>query len=116
MDFTQTTNRIDYGVKSLIATDQENKSTVTLERIGLMPMPIDVTMEFTDGSIERYYIPLRMMRGEKPVSNEVRVLDDWTWANPNYEFTINRPKKEIKTVIIDPKNKMADVNKYNNSL
>src|SRR5690606_32716034 len=57
-DFTRTTNTIDYGVKSV-----EGK-TVTLERIGLMPMLIYLTVTYTDGTAADSYIPLQMMRGE----------------------------------------------------
>ena len=113
MDFTQTTNTIDYGISRVYGSD---KSTiVVLERIGLMPMPIDIEVEYTDGTKEQFYIPLQMMRGEKPSTTQRTVLKDWAWAHAYYEFTINKSKSDIKLVTIDPENKMADVNKYNNS-
>ncbi|PNQ74827.1 peptidase M1 [Hanstruepera neustonica] len=105
IDFTQTTNTIDYAVSNV-----EGK-TVSLERIGLMPMPLDVRVTYTDGTSEDYYIPLQMMRGEKPTS--ATIIDDWAWANPNYSFEVS---KEVKAVEIDPKNWMADINRDNNKL
>ncbi|PKQ45983.1 M1 family metallopeptidase [Confluentibacter flavum] len=102
-DFAQTTNTIDYGVKSM------EGNTVTLERIGLMPMPIDVTVTYTDDSTEDFYIPLRMMRGEKPTTATKKT--DWAWAYPTYSF---ETKKAVKSVVIDPKNLMADINRENN--
>jgi aminopeptidase N len=114
MDFAQTTNRIDYGVSRV--GERNGNATVSLRRVGLMPMPIDLTVEFVDGSKASYYIPLLMMRGEKPVGDNITVLKDWAWANPSYTFSIDRPRSEIKSVTIDPENKMADVNKYNNRL
>ncbi len=102
-DFAQTTNTIDYGVKSI------EGNHVTLERIGLMPMPIDVTVTYTDGKTEDFYIPLQMMRGEKPTT--ASLIGDWAWAYPTYTFTA---KKAVKSVEIDPKNLMADINKENN--
>src|SRR5690606_24875951 len=40
IDWTQTTNTIDYGIKQV---SSDGKSTqITLERIGRMPMPIDL--------------------------------------------------------------------------
>ncbi|HBL79952.1 MAG TPA: peptidase M1, partial [Aequorivita sp.] len=49
-DWTQTTNTIDYGIK---AVESEGESTkITLERIGLMPMPIDLYVTYEDGSQE----------------------------------------------------------------
>ncbi|AUP79479.1 M1 family metallopeptidase [Flavivirga eckloniae] len=102
-DFAQTTNTIDYGVKSV-----EDK-TITLERIGLMPMPIDVTVTYTDDTTEDFYIPLQMMRGEKPTS--ATIIADWAWAYPEYAFEAS---KAVKSVQIDPKGMMADVDKKNN--
>ncbi|MEJ2112637.1 MAG: M1 family metallopeptidase [Flavobacteriaceae bacterium] len=114
IDWTQTTNNIDYGIKSV--EENNGVTTVNLERIGLMPMPLDIQVEYADGSKELFYIPLQMMRGEKP-SNEPRtVLKDWAWAYPAYGFTINRSKEEIKSIVIDPKGLMADINRVNNKI
>ncbi|MEQ3500806.1 M1 family metallopeptidase [Tenacibaculum sp. SSH1-16] len=103
-EWTQTTHTIDYGIKSV------NGKEITLERIGQMPMPIDVEVTYTDGSKESFNIPLRMMRGEK--STNATVITDWTFAHPTYTFTA---KKEVKSVEIDPSKLMADVNQENNS-
>jgi hypothetical protein len=104
IDFAQTTNTIDYAVKSV----EGNK--VTLERIGLMPMPLDVTVTYADGSTEDFYIPLRMMRGAKSTSATVK--DNWAWAYPTYSLETS---KAVQSVKIDPKELMADVKKDNNS-
>ncbi|MDO6811585.1 M1 family metallopeptidase [Tenacibaculum soleae] len=103
-EWTQTTHTIDYGVKSV------NGKEVVLERIGRMPMPIDVEVTYTDGSKETFNIPLRMMRGEKPT--KATVITDWTWAHPTYTFATS---KEVKSVEIDPSKLMADINQENNS-
>ncbi|WP_430467125.1 M1 family metallopeptidase [Winogradskyella ouciana] len=105
IDFGQTTNTIDYAVKAV-----EGKS-ITLERIGLMPMPIDLSVTYTDGSTEEFYIPLQMMRGEKPTS--ATTIEDWAWAMPTYTFEAN---KAVKSVEIDSSQMMADVKRENNSL
>lgn len=104
IDFAQTTNTIDYGVKAV-----EGKS-ITLERIGLMPMPIDLTVTYTDGSTEEFYIPLQMMRGEKPTS--ATIINDWAWAMPTYTFEAN---KAVKSVEIDASQMLADVKRENNT-
>ncbi len=113
-DWARTTNTIDYGVKTV--DDAEGKTTITLERIGLMPMPIDLYVMYEDGSQELFYIPLRMMWGEKPnpFENLTRtVLDDWAWAYPTYSFDIENGKK-VKSVMIDATQRMADINPENN--
>lgn len=104
-EWTQTTHTIDYGIKSV------NGREVTLERIGKMPMPIDVEVTYKDGSKEMFNIPLRMMRGEKKSS--ATKLDDWTFAHPTYSFSTS---KDVKSVQIDPSGLMADINVDNNTV
>ena len=104
IDFAQTTNTIDYGVKSV------EGNTVTLERIGAMPMPIDLAVTYEDGTKENFYIPLQMMRGEKPT--KATVINDWAWAYPTYTFKAN---KAVKAIEIDPSQLMADVKRENNT-
>ena len=114
-DWTQTTNTIDYGIKAVEAEGQKTK--VSMERLGLMPMPIDILVLYNDGTQETYYAPLRMMYGEKenPYTNLKRtVLPDWPWANTNYDFILDRSLNNIKAIVLDPSQLMADVNEENN--
>lgn len=113
--FVQTTKTIDYGLESVLGDN--DKTVVNLERIELMPMPLDIVVEYADGSSELYYIPLRMMRGEKPAENNMErtVLEDWPWVDPEYNFTIAKPASEIKQITIDPSQRLADINRENNS-
>ena len=116
-DWTQTTNTIDYGIAAV--TENGENTAVSLERIGRMPMPIDLLVEYADGTKESFYIPLRMLYFEKANPNpEIKrtVLSDWTWANPKYEFSISKPKSTIKKITIDPSGLMADVQLKNNSV
>jgi hypothetical protein len=119
IDWTQTTNTIDYGIKEVDeATNNLQQTAIFLERIGRMPMPIDVLVEYIDGTQETFYIPLRMMNFEKenPTPSIRRtVLKDWAWGNPNYSFEIPKSKTTIKKVTLDPSGLMADVKKENNS-
>jgi len=115
IDWAETTNTIDYGIKDV--ADNAGKTTVTLERIGRMPMPIDLKVDYTDGTSENFYIPLRMMNFIKPNPNPNQkrtVLEDWAWAQSNYSFTIDKNKTAIKKITIDPSGLMADVKQTNN--
>ena len=103
-EWTQTLHTIDYGVKSV------NGKTITLERIGKMPMPMDVEVVYQDGTIESFNIPLEMMRGNKPTISTV--LEDWGWAYPTYSFEVS---KEVKSIVIDKSGLMADINSENNT-
>lgn len=113
-DWTQTTNTIDYGVKDAVAL--EGQTIVTLERIGLMPMPVEVQVLMKDGRKKEYYIPLQMMRGERPLRNNETLLEDWAWAYPEYRFTVDVNPAKIESITIDVNKETADINKENNQL
>jgi len=117
-DWTQTLNTIDYGIKMVESTTDSVKNTgVYIERIGRTPMPLDVLVEYIDGSKEIFYIPLRMMFFEKenPTLEIKRtVLPESTWANPNYFFEIPKEKLTIKKITLDVSGLMADVKRENN--
>ncbi|MFD1293118.1 M1 family metallopeptidase [Lutibacter holmesii] len=103
-EWTETKHTIDYAVAKV------EGSTITLARAGAMPMPIDVTVTYADGTSENFNIPLQMMRGTKPTS--ATILKDWAWAYPTYTFTT---KKDVVKVEIDPSGMMADIDKANNT-
>jgi hypothetical protein len=114
-DWTQTTNTIDYGIKNIVS--EKEKTTITIERIGLMPMPIDIKVTYEDGKMDNFYIPLQMMRTNKPnprIGESWTVLPDWAWAYPNYSFVLKKDKR-IKSIVIDDSGLMADINLENNT-
>ena len=113
-DWTQTTNTIDYSVKDAVAL--EGQTIITLERIGLMPMPVEVQVLMKDGRKKEYYIPLQMMRGERPLRNNETLLEDWAWAYPEYRFTVDVNPAKIESITIDVNKETADINKENNQL
>lgn len=112
-DWTRTTNTVDYAIKSV--EEEDNQTRVILERIGVMPMPVDVKVTYKDGTTEDVYIPLQMMRWEKPGFEENEIREDWAWAYPTYSFTLEKPKSQVASVEIDPGQMMADVNRENNT-
>ncbi|MEP6261260.1 MAG: M1 family metallopeptidase [Gillisia sp.] len=111
MDWAQTTNTIDYGIKDVAVKD--GKTKVILERIGNMPMPIDLKVTYTDGTEEIVYIPLQMMRWVKPAEGDLsrKVAARWPWAHPTYELSLDKP---VSGIIIDESGLMADINRENN--
>lgn len=112
MDWAQTTNTIDYGIKDV--TVKDGKTNVILERIGNMPMPIDLKVTYTDGTEEIVYIPLQMMRWVKPAEGDLtrKVAARWAWAHPTYELSLEKP---VSGIIIDESGLMADINRENNT-
>ncbi|MHA7128457.1 M1 family metallopeptidase [Algoriphagus namhaensis] len=115
--FVFSTKTIDYGIKAV--NELSDATEITLERIGLMPMPVDVVITYTDGSQEQLYFPLAIMRGDKP--NEAgmpeRILtEDWPWTHYTKTVKIDRQKSQIKSIEIDPSGRMADIERDNNKM
>ena len=114
-DWTQTTNQIDYAIKNV--ESRKKKSVITLERIGLMPMPLEILVRYKDGNEEFYYIPISLMRGEKSkpeYADKWIQLKDWSWAYKKYEFEIKSKMESIKSIDINPTGLLADVDTSNN--
>ncbi len=83
-----------------------------------MPMPVDLTVTYEDGTKEVYNIALRIMRGNKTMptrGGEMKVLEDWPWTHPEYELNIPATSKKIKSIEIDPSERMADIDRANNT-
>ena len=114
--FVYSTKTIDYAVGDINIID--GKTTITVKRIGKMPMPVDVLLTFKDGTKELHYIPLNLMYGEKPAEDSTpRIIHkEWNWTNPEYIFETTRGIKEIKSIEIDPSQRLADLNRNNNKL
>ncbi len=113
--FVESTNSIDYGISKVEPLN--NKTIITLNRIGDMPMPLDVRIDTKEGPIS-YNIPLRIMRGNKTSDSflsDFKVISDWPWVYTHYEFELPISKKEITKITIDPSGRLADVNQENNS-
>lgn len=109
-----TTKTVDYAIKNVIADG--TKTNVLLQRVGEMPMPIEVTVETEKGKTI-YYIPLEVMRGAKNPENETEKWvqsTDWPWTYEFYELEVKIPFGEIKRITIDASEKLADINRKDN--
>jgi len=108
-----TTKTIDYGVASIVS--DIDSSEITLFNKGEMPMPVEVEIMYADSTLEKYYIPLRLMRGTIDDPN-VFLLSDWPWTYPYYSFKVANGGSRILKVSVDPEAQTADVNRRNNEL
>ena len=112
--YLNTTNSIDYAIEDIDETDTETQ--IILERKEAFPMPLDIEVEFENGTTELYYIPMQIMRGEKPNDSKLKriTLPDWAWTHPTYTFSIPASKGKIKRVEIDPNYHLIDIDRDNN--
>lgn len=111
-----TTEKIDYGIKKI--EGRKNETVIELVRVEEFPMPIDLHITYRDGSEEVLYIPMRIMRGEKPAEDDIKrtVLPVWQWTNRTYQAVVQKPIEEIESIEIDPSLRMADVDRSNNKI
>lgn len=110
------TKTIDYAVGQI--SSQDNQAVVTLERKGDMPMPLDVLVTYKDGVQEMYNIPVGMMFGHKPADNHYykwNFAPEWLWTSPSYQLKLSRPNTDIQSIVIDPTERMADIDRTNNN-
>lgn len=111
------TKTIDYGIDSL--WEEGGKSKIRLKRVGKMPMPIELMIQYKDGSRELAYVPLSLMFGTKPVDDPSiprTVYQEWKWTHPTYTIEVPRKLGEMKSLEIDPSQRMADTERRNNKL
>ena len=115
--FVYTTKTTDYGIKTVEKANRK-ETHVVLERKGLTPMPLDITVTFEDGKKQIFNLPLDIMRGAKKgtefTGDKYSVLPDWRWTHPTYEFTIDEKYKKISWVEIDASQRMMDWEMENN--
>ncbi|MGB3799749.1 MAG: M1 family metallopeptidase [Lewinella sp.] len=111
------TDYADYAVSDVEDLDESGTTRIDLQRVGRMPMPLEVTVTLKDGSESYYYIAPEIMRGEKTqpaYATTWNVLPDWGWTNPNYSFTIETDKQEIESVAINARERMFEDDMENN--
>ncbi len=114
--FEQSTHTIDYSIELVEATD--SGARITLERIGRMPMPVDVVVTLRDRSQHMYTIPMVIMRGHKTQPSDFdgsfTVAADWPWVETAYALEIDLAASQIASIEIDPAKGMADLDRSNN--
>ena len=83
-----------------------------------MPMPVDLQLNFKDGTAEMHYVPLNLMYGSKPAedSHPRKVYPAWKWTSDTYTIESNRKLADIDVAEIDPSRRMADTERQNNRI
>ncbi len=112
-----TTKTIDYSIDTLW---QEGKhARIQLSNYSNMPMPVDVRIKQTNGTITFYTIPLDLMLGAKsqltPDGKTYQVLTAWDWVNPEYIMELPISSDQVAEIEIDPFHFTADLDRTNNT-
>ncbi len=108
----ETTKYIDYKVGKVKKGADEGTWDITFIRKGSMQMPVDFTVE-TDQGTDQYTIP----NSWYAKAGEADVLPKWYgWDKLQAVYTAHiKAEGKIKNVIIDPSNRLADINRLDNS-
>jgi len=114
--WVNSTKTIDYGLNDIQA--ENNTAIISIQRYGKMPSPIEVLVTYKDGSRELHYIPLDLMLANKVAETTITriVHPEWKWVQPTYTFQTTKPITALKTIEIDPSQRMPDINRSNNKL
>jgi hypothetical protein len=91
-DWIYTTARLDQAVDS-IAGDK-----VFLSNLGTMTLPLELELSYGDNSTERVQLPIEM----------------WN-QGPRFAYRV-RSGKEVKRVVVDPRQALPDINRGNNQM
>jgi hypothetical protein len=116
-EWINTTRTLDYGIRSVLSVNGDLR--VEVERIGEQLMPVDVRVERRDGSSATFHIPLSLQRGAKEAGSEklaFTVLAPWQWTDTGYVFTVPGPIASVKSIVLDPLNRTAEIDVTNNAV
>jgi hypothetical protein len=110
------TKTVDYGLNDIQAT--ATGAIISVQRIGKMPAPVEVLINYKDGTSELHYVPLDLMLGNKVAEGGVNriIHPECKWVQPTYTFETTKPLSALKSIEIDPSHRLPDVNRTNNKL
>jgi hypothetical protein len=114
--WVNSTKTIDYGLNDIQAGN--NTAIISIQRLGKLPMPIEVLITYKDGTSELHYMPLDLMLEGKASEGAVNQITHpaWQWVAPTYTFETSKPLSALKSIEIDPSYRMPDLNRSNNKL
>ncbi len=109
-----TTKTIDYGIRDVLP-EGTSSTKLVIEKIGEMPMPLEVRFSLKNGTQRTYFIPVSSMFGTKNSKEVKTALKSWPWTHPRYELDVPLNIQDILAVEIDPHRFMCDIDISNNS-
>tara|TARA_R110002096_G_scaffold386418_2_gene580368 strand:+ start:70560 stop:72425 length:1866 start_codon:yes stop_codon:yes gene_type:complete len=112
LNFWMNSNKeIDYAIMNI--EEGKDMFSINLQRLGEMPIPLDIRVELKNGHIKTYNIPLLSMFGNKNEKDMI-LSKAWPWTSINYQLLVDLDYKDVERIIIDPGQWVADINRANN--
>ena len=112
-EWMETSKTIDYKIGKIKKGHNKDEYAVTFKRKGRMQMPIDFQVMAKDSNKYNFYIP-NNWSGKKTDATTLPRWIGWDKLKSSYTATITIPGG-ISNVMIDPTNRLADVNMLNNN-
>ena len=109
----ETPKEIDYEIGSIKKGKEQDEYLINFKRSGRMQMPLDFEIVTKTGEKHDFHIPNTWFLKE----TNATVLPKWHgWdkLQPVYQAKVTVPGK-LKSITIDPTNRLADMNMLNNS-
>ncbi|MCS6819744.1 MAG: M1 family metallopeptidase [Chitinophagales bacterium] len=114
----ETTKNIDYRISKIKKGTLKEAYRIYFRRKGRMHMPLDIRVIARNNRIYNFYIPNNWFIKPEAISDTtVTILPRWIgWdkLQPVYIAEVQIPSG-IKNIIIDPSNRLADINMMDNS-
>ena len=108
-----TTHHVDVAIKGVRITS--DSTFIELERIGKLPLPVDLRISTAEGEVMDHHIPQVVTQGNRPLDNGEILMAPWPWTHPTY--TVAMPVSLPGcTVEVDPQGRTADADRTNNTV
>ncbi len=112
-EWMETTKNIDYKIGRIKKGKAHNEYVIRLKRKGRMQMPIDLRVVSNGDSVYDYTIPNTWFEKSDAKRQTLPKWYGWDKLQPTYDATVIIPSG-IKNVIIDPSERLADINMLDN--
>ena len=107
------THHVDVAITAVRIT--EDSTFIDLERIGKLPLPVDLRITAADGQVMDHHIPQIVTQGHRPLAEGEALLPAWPWTNPTYTLGL-AGSMPGSTIEVDPDGWTADANRKNNTV
>jgi len=106
------THHVDVALTSVRIT--ADSTYIELERVGKLPLPVDVRITAADGTVMEHHIPQVVTQGHRPLAEGEQVHAPWPWTHPTYTLALPVSFPGC-TVEVDPRRLTADADRNNNT-
>ena len=105
------THHVDVAIRSVVV--KQDSTTIVLERIGLLPLPVDIRITDANGRSTDHHIPQVVTQGHRPLAEGEELHAAWPWTHPTYTLSLPSSLPGC-TVEVDAARLTADADRTNN--